>query len=199
MYADRREDVDEVLAGDIGAVLGLKDSFTGDTCAIDQPDPAREHHLPRAGDLGRDRAEDHRRPGQDGEALRKLSEEDPTFRVRSDQILGRRSFRDGRAAPGGAGGPHAARVPGSGRVGRPQVAYRESITRPVPRSITATSSRPAAAASTVTSFLSLSLASRAGILYENDIVGGVIPKELLQWDRKRRRKPLRPVCWPGSR
>jgi elongation factor G len=38
MYADRREDIDEVNAGDIGAVLGLKDSFTGDTlCDADNP------------------------------------------------------------------------------------------------------------------------------------------------------------------
>ena len=41
MYADRREDITEVLAGDIGAILGMKDSFTGDTlCDAVQPDCA---------------------------------------------------------------------------------------------------------------------------------------------------------------
>ena len=47
MYADRREDVTEIPAGDIGAVLGLKESFTGDTlCDQQQPDLVGKHHLP---------------------------------------------------------------------------------------------------------------------------------------------------------
>jgi elongation factor G len=44
MYADRREDIDEVLAGDIGAVLGLKESFTGDTLC-DAANPVVLEHL----------------------------------------------------------------------------------------------------------------------------------------------------------
>ena len=61
MYADRREDITEVLAGDIGAVLGMKETFTGDTlCDYEQSDHAGEYYLPGAGDLCRDRAQNDR-------------------------------------------------------------------------------------------------------------------------------------------
>ncbi len=55
MFADRREDVTEVHAGDIAATLGLKDTFTGDTLsAQDHPIILENIDLPRTGDLGRD-------------------------------------------------------------------------------------------------------------------------------------------------
>jgi elongation factor G len=55
MYADRREDINEVMAGDIGAVLGMKESFTGDTlCDASNPIVVGEYYVPRAGDLGCD-------------------------------------------------------------------------------------------------------------------------------------------------
>ena len=47
MYADRREDIDEVYAGDIAAILGLKESFTGDTLIrIQQPGHPGKYHFP---------------------------------------------------------------------------------------------------------------------------------------------------------
>ncbi len=58
MYADRREDVDEIPAGDIGAVLGLKNTFTGDTlCGSEKPIVLESYHLPRTCDFDCDRAE----------------------------------------------------------------------------------------------------------------------------------------------
>ena len=64
MYADRREDITEVCAGDIGAVLGLKESFTGDTlCDPQKPIRPGKHLLPRTGHLRGHRAENDRRPG----------------------------------------------------------------------------------------------------------------------------------------
>jgi elongation factor G len=89
MYADRREDVEEILAGDIGATLGLKNSFTGETLcvasspilleAITFPEPVISVAIePRT------LADQDKMSG----ALRKLSEEDPTFHVRSDQDTG---------------------------------------------------------------------------------------------------------------
>ena len=135
MYADRREDITEVLAGDIGAVLGLKNSFTGDTLCdasnvvvlenITFPEPVISVAIEPKTTADQDKM---------GEALRKLSEEDPTFRVRGDEDTGQTIIE-------GMGELHLEvlvdrmlrefRV--QARVGRPQVSYRESITAPVER------------------------------------------------------------------
>ena len=86
MYADRREEVDEVPAGDIAAVLALKNTFTGDTlCDPDKPialenisfpDPVIHIAIEPKSTADQDKM---------GEALRRLAEEDPTFKVRSDE------------------------------------------------------------------------------------------------------------------
>ncbi len=135
MYADRREDITEIYAGDIGAVLGLKNSFTGDTLSdssntvllenISFPEPVISVAIEPKTTADQDKM---------GEALRKLSEEDPTFRVRGDE-------ETGQTIISGMGELHLEvlvdrmlrefRV--QARVGKPQVAYRESITRPVER------------------------------------------------------------------
>ena len=133
MYADRREDLDEILAGDIGAVLGLKDFFTGDTLCdasnqivlenISFPEPVISVAIEPRTTADQDKM---------AEALHKLSEEDPTFRVRVDE-------ETGQTIISGMGELHLEilidrmlrefRV--QARVGKPQVAYRETITRPV--------------------------------------------------------------------
>ncbi len=133
MYADRREDITEIYAGDIGAVLGLKGSFTGDTLCdssnhvllenITFPEPVISVSIEPKTVADQDRM---------NEALRKLSEEDPTFRVRTEQDTGQLIID-------GMGELHLEvlvdrmlrefRV--QARVGKPQVAYRESITRTV--------------------------------------------------------------------
>ncbi len=85
MHADHREDVTEVRAGDIGAVLGFKESFTGDTLcdtkmlileSITFPEPVISIAIEPKSSADQEKM---------GEALRKLSEEDPTFRVSSDE------------------------------------------------------------------------------------------------------------------
>ncbi len=133
MFADKREDVEEVHAGDIAAILGLKDTFTGETLSdpnkpivlekISFPDPVISVAI-----------EPKTRADQDkmGEALRKLAEEDPTFQVRSDDALGQTLIY-------GMGELHLEVLVERMRrehgvdavVGRPRVAYRETITRPV--------------------------------------------------------------------
>jgi len=182
MYADRREDIDEILAGDIGAVLGLKDSFTGDTLCdasnqvvlenISFPEPVISVAIEPRTTADQDKM---------SEALHKLSEEDPTFRVRVDE-------ETGQTIISGMGELHLEilidrmlrefRV--QARVGKPQVAYRETITRPVEkyeyRYIKQTGGRGQYG------HVVLSLEpgeSGSGIMYENKIVGGVIPKEYL--------------------
>jgi elongation factor G len=180
MYADRREDIDEILAGDIGAVLGLKDSFTGDTLCnasnqivlenISFPEPVISVAIEPRTTADQDKM---------AEALHKLSEEDPTFRVRVDEETGQtiisgmgelhleilidRMLREFRV--------HA-------RIGKPQVAYRETITRPVEKAEYRYVKQTGGHGQYGHVILSLEPGEPgSGINYENDIVGGVIPKE----------------------
>lgn len=181
MYADRREDVTEVRAGDIAAVLGFKETFTGDTLcdnkavvleSITFPEPVISVAIEPKTSADQDKM---------AEALRKLSEEDPTFRVRSDE-------NTGQTIISGMGELHLDvlvdrmlrefRV--QANVGRPRVAYRESITRNVPevnyRYVKQTGGRGQYGHVVI----SLEPAERgSGILFENKIVGGVIPREYI--------------------
>jgi elongation factor G len=182
MYADRREDITEVFAGDIAATLGLKDSFTGDTLceanhpimleAITFPEPVISVAIEPKTTADQDKM---------SEALRKLSEEDPTFHVRADQ-------ETGQTIISGMGELHLEvlvdrmlrefRV--QARVGRPQVAYRESITRIVPKAeyryIKQTGGR-GQYGHVVFEIEPAELGT--GIVFEDDIIGGVIPKEYI--------------------
>ncbi|NPV55918.1 MAG: elongation factor G [Anaerolineae bacterium] len=133
MYADRREDVTEVYAGDIAAVIGLKDSFTGDTLC-EQHDPIVLERIQFPEPVISVAIEPKTSADQDkmAEALRKLAEEDPTFRVRTDEatnqtlidgmgelhldVIVDRMLREFRV---------------QANIGRPRVSYRETITRSV--------------------------------------------------------------------
>src|SRR5579859_1978598 len=133
MFADKREDVEEVHAGDIAAILGLKDTFTGDTlCEPNKPIILEKISFPAP--VINVAIEPKTRADQDkmGEALRKLAEEDPTFQVRVDDQVGQTLIY-------GMGELHlevlVERMRREHRVdavvGRPRVAYRETITRAV--------------------------------------------------------------------
>jgi elongation factor G len=182
MYADRREDVTEVLAGDIGAVLGLKDSFTGDTLC-DASNPIILENITFPEPVIYVAIEPKTTADQDkmGEALRKLSEEDPTFRVRSDS-------ETGQTIISGMGELHLEilidrmlrefRV--KARVGKPQVAYRESITRPVEKAEYRYIKQTGGHGQYGHVVLELTPGEPGcGIVFENDIVGGVIPREFI--------------------
>ena len=182
MYADRREDIDEIFAGDIGAVLGLKDSFTGDTLCdasnqivlenISFPEPVISVAIEPRTTADQEKM---------SEALHKLSEEDPTFRVRVDEETGQtiisgmgelhleilidRMLREFRV--------HA-------RVGKPQVAYRETITRRVEKAEYRYIKQTGGRGQYGHVILSMEPGeSGSGIVYENEIIGGAIPKEYL--------------------
>ena len=135
MYADRREDIDEVLAGDIAAVLGMKETFTGDTLCdaanaiilenITFPEPVIFASIEPKTSVDQDKL---------GEALLRLSEEDPTFRVGADDSTGQTMIW-------GMGELHLdvlvermrREFKVQARIGRPRVAYKESILRAVPK------------------------------------------------------------------
>src|SRR5262249_28299737 len=89
MHANHREDIDHIYAGDICAVVGLKNSFTGDTlCDPDHPVLLESIVFPRP--VIEIAIEPKTRADQDkmGIALGRLAEEDPTFRVRTDEETG---------------------------------------------------------------------------------------------------------------
>ncbi len=182
MYADRREDVTEVLAGDIGAVLGMRETITGDTlCDMSNPISLESISFPEP--VISVSIEPKTTADQDkmGEALRKLSEEDPTFVVRSDE-------ETGQTIISGMGELHLEvlvdrmlrefRV--QARVGRPQVAYRESITVPVPKVEYRYVKQTGGHGQYGHVVIALEPGEPgSGIQFENAIVGGVIPKEYI--------------------
>ena len=181
MHADRREDITEVRAGDIGAVLGLKDTFTGDTLcdtkkiileSISFPEPVISIAIEPKSSGDQEKM---------GEALRKLSEEDPTFRVRSDE-------NTGQTIISGMGELHLDilvdrmlrefRV--QANIGKPRVAYRESITRAVPKVDFKYAKQSGGHGQYGHVVISLEPGERgSGIIFENKIVGGSIPKEYI--------------------
>jgi elongation factor G len=180
MYADRREDIEEIGAGDIGAILGLKESFTGDTlCDASNPILLENITFPEpviAVAIEPKTTADQNRMS---EALHKLSEEDPTFRVRSDE-------ETGQTIISGMGELHLDilvermkrefRV--QARVGKPQVAYRESITRPVEKIEYRYIKQTGGHGQYGHVVLEMTPGEAgSGIQFENDIVGGVIPRE----------------------
>ncbi len=182
MYADRREDIQEVLAGDIGAVLGLKNSFTGDTLC-DAANPILLESITFPEPVISVAIEPKTAADQDkmGEALRKLSEEDPTFRVRTDE-------ETGQTIISGMGELHLEvlvdrmlrefRV--QARVGKPQVAYRESITVPVERVDYRYVKQTGGRGQYGHVVFELKVGEPgSGVVFVNDIVGGVIPKEFI--------------------
>ena len=131
MHANHREDIEEIRAGDICAAVGLRNTFTGDTLSDAQhpillesitfPEPVVEIAI-----------EPKTRADQEkmGIALGKLAEEDPTFRVRTDQ-------ESGQTIISGMGELHldvivdrmSREFKVDANIGRPLVAYRETITR----------------------------------------------------------------------
>jgi elongation factor G len=181
MHADRREDITEVRAGDIGAVLGLKETFTGDTLcdtrkiileSISFPEPVISIAIEPKSSADQEKM---------GEALRKLSEEDPTFRVRSDE-------NTGQTIISGMGELHLDilvdrmlrefRV--QANIGKPRVAYRESITRSVPKVDYKYAKQSGGHGQYGHVVISLEPGERgSGIIFENKIIGGAIPKEYI--------------------
>ena len=182
MYADRREDITEVYAGDIGAVLGMKQSFTGDTLC-DQSNPIVLETISFPEPVISVAIEPKTTSDQEkmGEALHKLSEEDPTFRVRTDE-------ETGQTIISGMGELHLEvlvdrmlrefRV--QARVGRPQVAYRESITRRNEKAEFRYVKQTGGRGQYGHVVLDIQPGEPgSGIIFKNDIVGGVIPKEYI--------------------
>jgi elongation factor G len=182
MYADRREDVTEVYAGDIVASLGFKFSSTGDTLcdihtpvvleSITFPEPVLSVAIEPKTAMDQDRM---------GEALHKLSEEDPTFRVRSDESTGQTIIS-------GMGELHLDVIVDrmlreyrvKANIGKPRVSYRETITKTVRkvdyRYVKQTGGHGQYGHVV---FDMEPLSNEKGIIFESKIVGTSIPREYI--------------------
>ncbi len=132
MHANHREDIDEIRAGDICAAVGLRNTFTGDTlCDSQKPIVLESIVFPQP--VIEIAIEPKTRADQDkmSIALGKLAEEDPTFRLHTD-------IDSGQTIIAGMGELHLEVIVDrmfrefkvEANVGRPQVAYRETITKP---------------------------------------------------------------------
>jgi elongation factor G len=181
MHADHREDVTEVRSGDIGAVLGFKESFTGDTLcdtktlvleSISFPEPVISIAIEPKSSADQEKM---------GEALRKLAEEDPTFRVNSDETTGQTIIR-------GMGELHLDIIVDrllrefkvQANVGAPRVAYRESITKVVKEVNYKYAKQSGGHGQYGHVVFSMEPGDRgSGVVFENKIVGGSIPKEYI--------------------
>ena len=133
MHANQREDVDVAMAGDIVAGLGFKNVTTGDTlCDRDHPIVLERMEFPEP--VIHVAIEPKTKSDQEklGKALKSLSDEDPTFRIRSDE-------ETGQTVISGMGELHLEVLVDrmqrefgvEATVGKPQVAYRETITKEV--------------------------------------------------------------------
>ncbi len=181
LHANSREDIEEIRAGDIGAILGPKNTFTGDTLSsMDKPVVLEKITFPEP--VIRVAIEPNSKADQDkmGEGLRRLAEEDPTFRVESNPETGQTEIA-------GMGELHLEVIVDrlmrefkvSAQVGRPQVAYRETITRPVTARglFKRQSGGRGQYGDCVVEFSPAD--AGAGFVFENGIVGGTIPREYI--------------------
>ncbi len=181
MRANQREDLTEIPAGDIGAIIGLKQTFTGDTLC-DPSDQVILESISFPEPVIMIAIEPKTKADQDkmSMALQRLAEEDPTFKVKVDEqtsqtliagmgelhleVLVDRMLREFRV---------------QAKVGRPQVAYRETITRKVKvqgRFVRQSGGRGQYG----DVWLELEpLAPGEGFLFEDKTVGGVVPREYM--------------------
>lgn len=129
MHADKREEVKEMYAGDIGAIVGLKETVTGDTlCDVDHPIILEKIKFPEP--VISVAIEPKTKADQEkmGNALKALATEDPTFRIKSDP-------ETGQTIISGMGELHLEIIVDRMKrefrveadVGRPQVAYKETV------------------------------------------------------------------------
>ena len=183
MHANKREEIEEVLAGDIAAAIGLKDTRTGDTLCFDEhpiileamrfPNPVIDVAVEPKTKADQDKM---------GVALAKLAEEDPTFRVRTDP-------ETSQTIIAGMGELHLEIIVDrmkrefkvEANVGRPQVAFRETVRKRV-EDVEGKFIRQSGGKGQyghVVINLEPGLPG-SGFVFEDKVVGGAIPREFIK-------------------
>jgi elongation factor G len=179
MHANHRQEVDELLAGDIGAVIGLKDTTTGDTLCTDDniivlesmvfPEPVINVAIEPKTKAGQEKM---------GIALAKLAEEDPTFKTYTDE-------ETGQTIIAGMGELHLEIIVDrlqrefkvECNVGKPQVAYKETIRKAVKAE--GKFVRQSGGRGQYGHCWIELIPNQGDYVFENAIVGGVIPREYI--------------------
>jgi elongation factor G len=179
MHANKREELAEAYAGDIVAIVGLKGTRTGHTlCLEDHPVRLESMQFPEP--VISVAIEPKTRPDQEkmGTALEKLAEEDPTFRVRTDQ-------ETGQTIIAGMGELHLEIIVDrmkrefkvEANVGKPQVAYKETITQATDAEGRFVRQSGGRGQYGHVRIKMEPQSETTGLIFENKIVGGVIPRE----------------------
>jgi elongation factor G len=181
MHANNREDIKEAYAGDIVALAGLKEVRTGDTLCDPQkpvilekmefPDPVIEIAIEPKSKADQEKL---------GVALAKLVAEDPSFRVTTDQESGQTILK-------GMGELHLdikvdilkRTYKVDANIGAPQVAYREKITKRVTVDYTHKKQTGGAGQFARVKIVAEPLPPAGGFVFENQVVGGTVPKEYI--------------------
>jgi len=182
MHANKREEIKEVFAGDIAAAVGLKQVSTGDTLcddkhpvvleSMDFPEPVISLAIEPKTKSDQEKL---------GQGLAKLMAEDPTFRVRTDE-------QTAQVVIAGMGELHLEIIVDrlkrefnvEASVGKPQVAYKETLTRPADgegRYVRQTGGRGQYGHAKIHLYPA---EPGSGYVFENEIVGGSIPKEFIK-------------------
>jgi elongation factor G len=181
MHANKREEISEAYAGDIVAAVGLKSTTTGDTLAdVQDPVVLETLHIPQPViDIA---IEPQTKADQDklGQALGKIAAEDPSFRVHSDTDTGQTIIS-------GMGELHLEIIVDrlmrefkvDARVGRPQVAYRETITAEAQAEGKFVRQSGGRGQYGHVVLILKPLPAGAGVVFANQIVGGTVPKEYI--------------------
>ncbi|MEA5019117.1 MAG: elongation factor G [Gordonibacter sp.] len=181
MHSNQRVDIDGCAAGDIVAVVGLKDTSTGDTLC-DEKNPIILESMEFADPVIDIAVEPKTKAEQDkmGVALQKLAEEDPTFRVSTNQ-------ETGQTIIAGMGELHLEIIVDrllrefkvEANVGKPQVAYRETATKPVlgaeGKFVRQSGGRGQYGHAVINMYPQEEAGK--GYVFENKTVGGSVPKE----------------------
>ena len=186
MYADQRNEIQEVYAGDICAAVGLKDTTTGDTLC-DEKAPIILEKMTFPEPVISVAIEPKTKADQDkmGIALQKLAEEDPSFRVKSDT-------ETGQTIISGMGELHLDIIVDrllrefkvDANVGKPQVAYRETIRGNADQDSKFIRQSGGKGQYGHVKIQIEPAEENAGFVFENKIVGGAIPKEYIEPARK---------------
>ena len=183
MHANKRQELDKVYSGDIAAAVGFKFTTTGDTICDEQhpvilesmefPEPVIELAIEPKTKAGQ---------GKMGEALAKLAEEDPTFRAHTDQ-------ETGQTIIAGMGELHLEIIVDrllrefkvEANVGAPQVAYKETFTKPVDvdSKYAKQSGGRGQYGHCKVKFEPMDPNGEQTFLFESQVVGGAIPKEYI--------------------
>jgi elongation factor G len=183
MHANKRDEIEEVLAGDIAAAIGLKETRTGDTLS-DEDRPVILEAMKFPNPVIDVAIEPKSKADQDklGVALQKLAEEDPTFRVRSDA-------ETGQTIIAGMGELHLEIIVDrmkrefkvEANVGKPQVAFRETIKKKVTQIEGKFIRQSGGKGQYGHVVINLEPSEPGhGFVFEDKIVGGVIPREFIK-------------------